>query len=289
MSIIPHQLAEYIKKRRCIAFVGAGFSRICGMPDWAGLMLSLLEYCQKLDADSNKIEACRIELDHGNLVEAADTLRDMLQPAEYGDFLKDQFSWDRYAKAPTHIHDRMKTRLHNLEAAPWAGIITTNFDELIGSVCNGWFSCSGDDRSLGYVLSRNERFYVRLHSATWNKSKVILSSEDYYKVYLENSEIKTVRPFLKASMLSHQFVFIGCSLETRLLELRKELYNTFDGEIPVAYALLSDTQQNRDRAERLVKFAIRPIFYKVESGPNPPHQAVDQFLEEAAQLGRNIS
>ncbi|MFD0894267.1 SIR2 family protein [Luteolibacter ambystomatis] len=256
------------------------------MPDWTGLMRNMLEYCHELNGDTPELQSSKRNLDAGNLTEAANDLRDMLHPAEYFEFRKKQFAWQKYSAAPKEIYERMRLRLQNLEAAPWSGIITTNFDSLIYNVCgnNGWLIHYGDDSSLGHVLSSKERFLVYLHTVAGNKSKVVLSSEDYFKAYLNNSEIKTVIPFLKAAMLSHHFVFIGCSMEPRLLDLRKELYQAFDGEIPVSYALLPNTQQNRDREGYLGTFAIRPVFYDVETVSDPPHMAVDQFLEETAAL-----
>jgi hypothetical protein len=285
-GVLPDQLRNYLVKGRCVAFVGAGFSRICGMPDWRGLMDALLEFCRQQcgsNAEMERLEACSRILAGGQLINAADDLRSLLRPAEFSEFLRRQFDRQRFLSAPQPVRERMESRLRNIVAAPWAGIITTNYDQLIDDFCTDWFQCNGDDRALGYVLSRNERFYVRLHSAAW-RSKIVLTSEDYYKVYLSNPEIPTIQPFLRAAMISHQIVFIGCSLEDRLLDLRKEIFQAFDGEIPVAYALLPDNQSNRDRVERLAKFAIRPILYPVELGPSPEHQAVDTFLAEVAAV-----
>jgi len=291
--LVPEQLRQYLRKGRCVAFVGAGFSRICGMPDWSGLIRALLGYAEKQcasetqwasETDCRRLEACSRQLDQGQLVNAAEELRSLLRPAEYSTFVRQQFDRQRFRDAAPILRQRMEARLQNLVAAPWAGIITTNFDELIDDYCTGWWRFSGDDRALGFALSRNEQFYVRLHSTGW-PSKVVLTSEDYYKVYLHNSELRTIQPFLRAVMLSHQLVFIGCSLEDRLLDIRKELFSAFEGEIPVSYAVLPDSQANRDRAQRLSQaFAIRPILYPVEPGASPGHYAVDTFLAEVAAV-----
>ena len=286
-EVLPEQLAKYLQRGRCVAFVGAGFSRPCGMPDWAGLMEALLQHARKhcgSSSERDKIDSCARMLSEGQLVNAADELRSLLRPAEFSEFVRKQFDRHRFLAASDPIRQRMETRLRNLVAAPWAGIITTNFDQLIDVFCPEWFQCSGDDRALGYVLSRNERFYVRLHSSGW-PSNIVLTAEDYYKVYLTNPDIRTIQPFLRAVMISHQLVFIGCSLEDRMLDLRKEMFVAFEGEIPVAYALLPDSQRNRDRVDSLKKFAIRPILYPVEPGTNPEHQAVDDFLAQVAACG----
>jgi len=285
--LLPEQLREYLRRGRCVAFVGAGFSRPCGMPDWRELVDALLLYARKhcvAATECDKIDACTRMLSDGQLVNAADELRSLLRPAEFSEFVRKEFDRHRFLDSSAPVRQRMEERLRNLVGSPWAGIITTNFDQLIDAFCQGWFQCNGDDRALGYVLSRNERFYVRLHSSGW-PSNIVLTSEDYYKVYLANPDIRTIQPFLRAVMISHQLVFIGCSLEDRLLDLRKEMFLAFEGEIPVAYALLPDSQRNRDRADALKKVAIRPILYPVEAGTSPEHRAVDEFLAQAFRCG----
>lgn len=283
--VVPEDLQVSLRKGRCVAFVGAGFSRPCGMPDWSELISALLEYAQRKcisESDCRRLDACRRQLAQRELVSAAEELRNLLQPAEYSIFLRQQFDKRRFYDAPPLVRQRMDARLRNLVNAPWAGVITTNFDELIDDYCNGWWRFSGDDRALGYVLSRGERFYVRLHCTGW-PSKVVLTREDYDKVYLPNAERRTIQPFLRAVTQSYQLVYIGCSLEDRLLDLRKDVYSIFGGEIPPAYALLPDSQQNRDRSQQLNQaFAIRTILYQVEAGPSPEHQAVDDFLSDVA-------
>jgi hypothetical protein len=61
-SLPPH-LAEALKQRRVIPFVGAGFSRDLGLPDWATLIGTVAE---ELDMDA---EICAL---YGDFLQIAE-------------------------------------------------------------------------------------------------------------------------------------------------------------------------------------------------------------------------
>ncbi len=281
---MPKLLWELMERGRCVAFVGAGFSMACGIPSWGQLLTELLTFARDnaRNADPAKLNACQELIRKGRLIRAASELKTLFVPSETAKFFRDQFQGAiRMKVAAPAARLRMQARIDALAKAPFAGVVTTNFDDLISETGFKWVM-HGDEPDLGHVLSWGERFYVRLHSSGWEGQRV-LTSEDYAHAYLDGGAVKTVRPFLRALMLSYPLVFIGCSLEDRILDLRRELHQIFNRHIPAAYALLPDTEENRDREETLLKFYdIRSILYPIEKGKRAGHWGLDRFLEELA-------
>ena len=64
-------------------------------------------------------------------------------------------------------------------------------------------------------------------------------------------------------------------------KFEKNLFEKFHGVIPTAYALLPDTENNRNKKEYLVRnHAIVTIFYDPDIPEKSSHLQVDAFLEQ---------
>lgn len=288
-ELLPLPLQGWIKAGNCVAFVGAGFSMPLGFPSWHQLMENLLEYSSRHIQSSEKERVLANAAKHiasGSLPSAASELKRLLTKADFSVFLNQQFSTRvREATADEAEKERMRRRLRWLVSAPWAGIVTTNFDDYIRADGFDW-RASGNDPDLGHILSRREPFLVRLHSGNWS-SDVVLTDEDYYEAYLSNGRSPGVREFLKALMLTHQMVFIGSSLEDRVLDVRRELHHSFKGYLPNAWVLAPATDDNMARQELMLReHQVQTIIYPVDFPSRSSHWCVDRFLELAAACAR---
>lgn len=290
-DIFPSSLKRSIETGSVVAFVGAGFTMPLGFPNWSGLLKNLLAFVRgrHLSKDEQKkIGHCERLVKSGQLAEAANELKRLITPTDFSLFLGEQFSVRRREESVDEtVRERMRARLRHLTTSPWAGIVTTNFDEYIRA--SGFdFRANGSDPELGHLLSHREPFYVKLHSGAW-QSDVVLTSEEYFEAYLQGQRAPTLPHFLRALMLSYQLVFIGCSLEHRILEIRKELSQIYRGLLPYAWALVPKTRENTERAESLKRdFQIQLITYPTTNGSDPPHSAVDHFLELASGCTRRM-
>ena len=58
------QIIKAVNERKLIIFVGAGVSRLCGLPSWDQAANDLLEYCTKYCDDFNyaKILLCTVDM-----------------------------------------------------------------------------------------------------------------------------------------------------------------------------------------------------------------------------------
>jgi len=234
------------------------------------------------ESNEDKIRLCEAEIQQGRLEVAADWIYDIMDEEELEDSFHRQFSLDVFRKASRDKQERMRERMRNLALAPWAGIITTNYDELIEEAIRTHISSPsvqnlfGDER-LGHILANSGRlFFVKLHG-TLSGIRRILTTEEYELIYTRDSKITA---FLTAVMLRYHLVFIGCSLEDELVRLRRRLTADFARRIPRAYAVLPSTERNRTRKMRLLRLArVHTVCYAAD---DDKHTGVDDFLREAA-------
>jgi SIR2-like domain len=260
----------------------------CDMPGWAALMRSLLRDASSArcaEASGVAMEACQQAVDDGNFSMAASLLRDVMTPAEVDESIRRQFGLHVLHQATPEKQARTYARMENLVRAPWAGIVTTNYDELIEFAIGKWATgevvkTDGGDPRLGVILSSAPLggfFFVKVHGSVGG-SRVVLGTEEYDRTYLATPQMTA---FLGALMLRYHVVFVGCSLEDEILRIRRKLCHDFQRMIPTAYALLPRSRINRTRWAWLREQAqIESLFYP-ES--DQIHGALDQFLLEAAR------
>lgn len=289
-DLFPPPLRQSVERGIMVAFIGAGFTMPLGFPNWSGLLENLATFCVgriRTNEEKEKLAACKRQIKAGKLKDAAVVLKGLLAPADYDVFLNEQFNIRKREQAATpDARKRMERRLCHLTHAPWAGIVTTNFDDYIRSTGFDW-RAHAEDPVLGHILSRREPFYVKLHSGKW-QSDLVLTSEDYLNAYLKGQKTPMLPDFLRALMLSHHMVFIGCSIEHSILEIRQSLSHVFSGALPLAWALVPETQANVDSAEKLKnEHQIQIITYNPDLDGKPPHSAVDKFLELAAKCRKH--
>jgi hypothetical protein len=218
---------------------------------------------------------------------AASGIKRILSREELRRRLTDAFDSSKLQRLERSKQQRMLRRMENLVLGPWAGVITTNFDTLIELGFSRFlqaspFSCDGGKDSLGNVLCLPlgaGPYFVKLHGDTWADSQ-ILSTSDYVQSWMSSPRI---RHFVTAVMMRYRLVFIGCSLEDVILQLRLRLWADFGKALPKAFALLPDVAANRLRRQELKEEAgLESLLYPVKkNGTGDGHEAVDTFLQEA--------
>ena len=276
-----------LQRRQCAAFVGAGFSMPCGMPSWGSLLRILLKTAKMGSTGSSNtadLQAAESALRGKNYALAASVLREVMPSAELDAAVLSAFDLNAYRNSSADVRKRMSLRMKNLASGPWAGIITTNYDQLIEYGLGKWtdgevIQTSGSDRRLGTVLASPDsaKFFVKLHGSL-SASQIVLTTEEYDRTYLCSPQ---VTEFLTAVMLRYHLVFIGCSLEDEIMRLRRKLTIDFSGNIPMAYAILHETDENVSRAQWLKKYTeTECIMYPKE---DTKHFGVDSFLAASAK------
>ena len=253
----------------------------CGMPAWKGLLYGLLEEAKKsaiTKEDERHCAHCELFIGKEDLPMAANILTEIMAKDELYLAIQRQFDISVFEKSPQKNRARMAARMRNLVATPWAGVITTNYDSLIE---HGFDSAkkkftpsySSGEPAIGSLLvpRGGAPFLAKLHGSS-DTGEIVLSADEYDRAYLMRPQIVS---FLTAVMLRYHLVFVGCSLEGEILRIRRRLFEEFAGRLPVAYALLPDTEENRARVEWLkTRIGIEMIPYR----PDLNHSGVDKFL-----------
>src|SRR4051794_5731130 len=95
--ILPNDLLEHLISRRCVAFVGAGFSAPASMPGWAGLLSELIDaavsYGRASARELQMAEAC---IRAGEYQLAASAIRKFLTEAQIFDTVEHLYSTQKY-------------------------------------------------------------------------------------------------------------------------------------------------------------------------------------------------
>ena len=163
---LPKGLLRSLGARQTVAYVGAGFCVPCGMPAWEQLIGQALEYGsdQVDDPGMRKtIRNARLALRSGELTVAATFVNQLLSTSDLRQVIQDAFDSELLSRCNATARARMQKRMANLAAGPWAGIITTNFDNLIETGLTqserGTVRCDGTDEHLGGLLARSHGRY----------------------------------------------------------------------------------------------------------------------------------
>lgn len=305
-KLLPNDLRNAILKQKAVAFIGAGFTIPLGLPRWGALLTLLLDDCAKQFPDPDiqaRLKMCQDEIAARNFTLAAWQLRRLYNKDKktrqcYWDFFDRTFGdtakllGELGAKDPD-AKKRMANRKANLFATRWQGIVTTNFDDFLDTCPSRRMrTCPCDSPKILKIISDEDGkpgddsfFYIKLHSG--EKKKIVFTEEDYALAYLAGSHFgnQRVPTFLHGLMQDKQLVFIGCSLEARILDVRRSLLQTM-GRPPLAWALVPESEVNPIRTEMFKDlYNIKLLIYPdLEPGNPIPHHAVDQFLELTAAL-----
>jgi hypothetical protein len=114
-------------------------------------------------------------------------------------------------------------------------------------------------------------YFTKLHGSI-ALGGVVLTGEEYNETYLQTPKMDK---FLCSLMMTSSIVFIGCSLEDYVVQLRRVLTAQFSGHIPLSYAILPASEKNIRRAEWLRDITrIDPVFYA-----DGRHSEVDLYLK----------
>jgi hypothetical protein len=251
-----------------------------GMPGWSGLLKSLVGLAESSNPNpetEQKLSMCRAGIDAGEFELVASLIRSLLHKSDIMEHVSDLYGDHNWKKASQAKRKNMERRLKCLLALPWRGIVTTNYDTLIEYGQNLYGrtrtqALLGSGSRLGVVLAQSQAdtmFFVKIHGSI-NLDHVVLSTEEYNELYFKPH----INRFLSALMMSYSILFIGSSLEDQLIQMRRTLTAEFEGNLPLAYAILFRSDKNVRRERWLCDIArIQPLFYD-----DPEHLGVDNYL-----------
>ncbi|MFQ5631085.1 MAG: SIR2 family protein [bacterium] len=277
MPTLPRPLIEAVRRKSCVAFVGAGLSIPAGAPSWKEFLKKLIDEGE-LDGMIENGNELRKHLDNGSYLEISEFVRKSL-----GSHLSNQYLRRIFAISlkPTENHKI-------LVDIPFRGIITTNYDKILETAYTMLWSRPPriltweDPASMGTVLYDKDFFVFKLHGDIDRFESIIMTSRDYDNVMFRNPHIRT---FLHAIFLTSTLLFIGYSMNDPDFQmLMTELPLLFEGATPMSYALLPDVPEIlRKNYKDRMNITVLPY------DAHDNHKEVTKILQELRNKARNES
>jgi len=281
-GIIPAELADALRTKRCILFVGAGLSaqvsRSDGspLPDWSKLLLEFLEWAiarqVRFWGDPEDIRAM---IKNGNLLMAAQELQDRIGTPALGEFLDRVFRDETVLPSSAH---RVLPRI------PFRAVLTTNYDSLIeaaytietgGSIPPVW---TQEDLLFRPSPLRGTGFFIfKIHGHLDRPNSVVLGSRDYQDLLFRTPGY---RQFLETLFATHTVLFVGFrGSDPNLDGVLDRLAAIYSRTLDRHFILLPANRLNTTEKRRL---ALDRRLEVIEYEPDNQHSQVGAFLRELA-------
>jgi hypothetical protein len=279
---IPPKLLEAIRRGRCVAFVGAGFSAPAGIPEWGGMLRGVADHSKVSVADRKHIEE-RLKPKRADYYEEVAQLLQRI--------LKDEFIPELAKIVGAAKVSKVERRLQLLNGIPFNAVLTTNFDSILAGdlptreVFGRIFDAERLGRSAHWAESLHRRpTVIKLHGDLASREGVVFSRVDYRQRLYEDPHYLN---FLRSIFLYNTVLFLGSSFTDNYInELRSQTLAMLGEDrdsVPLAYAVMNDvpeqTQKHFLEVER-----VRVISFDT-LGPNAKlnekvkeHEAGTRFL-----------
>jgi SIR2-like domain len=281
-----HALIELIASGQALSLIGAGSSALIGYDTWQQLLKKLEELACQCGPDFEVDEQKRTS----SPLEYAQDLRDYIAKNDinkYYDLICTLF------RPLTPACDEFHKTLVQL---PFKGIITTNYDAVLEAALgemnppspHGWSLVVGSDASqhvseflLALDSGEFPRRVAHLHGIYYRPESIILSLEDYIRVYrLRPSEMggrlqetapswSPHRKLLWALLATRRVVFIGFGMSDPLITgiLNFVSSDLWRWDKSIHYAVMAITPQNAEwskiRARELRReLGVEVVFYE---------------------------
>ena len=196
-------LKEYSNRKPFIVFIGAGLSKIPGLPSWDELLKKLcnagsLKYSNLTGKYWDK--ASQIEESfNSNPNNMYDVLRNILDPIQ---------------TSATHLH-------HLLLGSKFNSIITTNYDDVLRSLnSKNRFNCEVQIFPDLNPTRLTQKEIIYFHGNIYESDDIIFTKAQYDEAYINNYE--NLKDLLELAYWHNSIVFIGFSFDD---EYFKSLYN----------------------------------------------------------------
>ena len=216
---IPKELIAAILENRCVAFVGAGFSRAGNLPTWQQMLVNIIGKLLSIntfEGSSGLLQKLEKKLTGPPLSgDSLDQIAQVLEGEVGRPTLEKMVAEELSIKTP--LKNKMEKRLKLLDGIPFRSILTTNYDEfLVGStpLQASWPEYSAVLRGGGEKVRQTEQ--SEPHSSGYHQ---VLSSEKGGK-----------RPVIK---LHGQVEDVGASSGRQALVLTRTGYRQLLHHTPV--------------------------------------------------------
>lgn len=271
----PQSLVQHLHEGRCVLFAGSGLSAWAGFPTWTTLLGDLIDEMRNEQIALEDVDEMARLLEKDKLLEVAEHCKTQLG-SRYEKVLSERLRQTDTADLPEP--HRIIVRL------PFAGVVTTNYDDLLETGYQKLTSVSvkapthEDVDVLGTLLFDGSFFVLKAHGDLDRPATLVLTSSDYRETLYSNAAFTS---FFSSILMSRAVLFLGYSLndpDFRML-LDRHL-STFQRWVPDRYALMPGVGPVEAKV-MWESMRIRVLPYEAEDGR---HDAVLDFLRELERL-----
>lgn len=285
-------LIELINSGEMWAFVGSGASIDSGVPSWSKLVQGTIESLnenkkQEIDRDRRYKSA----FSQGNYARCFSIIEEIIGRKNLEDLVSVQLE---SVQPPGKV-------TKGLADWPFAGYITTNYDELIERALqdtqeHGWLSIGNSSDEAQKISGDVKQIIWHVHGATSlsnDKSQLVLTEEDYDLFYLDRS---SVIDKLHGLLTHRRVVFVGFGFgDPEVKRLLKRVGRLCNPARP-AFAFLSGiygAEHEQERLELLEKYNIDVIPYQeINDSHEQLHQLFDVYnsfiLSRSLKFGQPV-
>ena len=257
-------LVELVNSGEAWAFIGSGASAEAGLPGWADLVAQVIARLtpevKELVTGDRRFTAASGKNDFPSCLGVVDRVvgREQLDRL-VGDILTAQQA------GPGRI-------LSTLADWPFAGYVTTNYDNLIQRalrhLVTGWPTV-GNSQSEVRKMSGGARDLIwQIHGAVGlpaEDSRLVLTDRDYDALYLEPSPLLVQ---LGAFLQHHRVVFLGFSFQDPELARLLRITARYCNPAKPAYAFMQEGAGERDQRTMLQDYNVDVVSYPATSRPH---------------------
>lgn len=208
---IPHNLKEAINENKLLIFVGAGISRVAGLPLWKDIVIKTLED-PAITKGKSFISALEDEI---------------LTPLEALDKIKSSNIREVYKHFEKETSLILKHEIYNKIAYISKRIVTTNYDSLIEVNTD----IKPLDTSSTYSLQKIDdlaEFVLKIHGTCSAIDNSVIFTSDYEKLYGNGNELAKFQ--LEKLVSTYSCLFLGFSLsDNYVVELFDKLNHMYKG------------------------------------------------------------
>ena len=179
-----------LNREKLVIFVGAGVSKISGLPTWGQLVQ---EFAGKIDYPTNGRLATE---EYIRIPQYYYCLDESEGHSSYYSLLKSMLP----ENIRPNLLDELIVSLHPKH------IVTTNFDTLLDQVASG-YEVIREDKDLMTGISSH--YLLKLHGDIHQPEKLVFKEDDYLHYSHTHRLMET---FLKSLLIDHVFLFVGYSL-----------------------------------------------------------------------------
>jgi len=262
-TALPPALVGQLQAGRVVPFVGAGLSRIAGLPDWSALLRALVAAAPIDAVNGERAHLLNAAIDNGDFDVAAHSLQLALGMELYP--MLQTILTPKVTDIPT-IH-------RQLASVTWPAVITTNFDGLIPTAFEDRQVLTWkDNEAIGHVLRSGLPHVMMAHGTLTDPSTIVLSPQ----AYRESLHDPAVSHYMQVVLSQYSLLFLGYSLSDYDLKFFLEDLRHAYGKAQIPhFAFLPAAQVNELSSAHLRdNYGIETIAYE----PTPFHPEVGAFV-----------